>query len=154
MNASKHLVFASEIVSQHEDQDLFNQLLERLINELNPETQIESSIVERIAANVWRERRLAIAERKWINQTYPESKLFRAFDDIAKGRFGVEDEKPADPDYGLLPIQQQLLIGRYQVMLNNQARLLLDELRREQSRRSELNTIAGDLTSSESRQVR
>lgn len=70
MNASKHLVFASEIVSQHEDQDLFNQLLERLINELNPETQIESSIVERIAANVWRERRLAIAERKWINQTY------------------------------------------------------------------------------------
>jgi hypothetical protein len=69
-NASKHLVFARDIVADHEDQDLFDRLLERLVIELEPETQIESSIVERLAVTIWRERRLAVAERVWLTREH------------------------------------------------------------------------------------
>ena len=118
------MVFANEIVADNEDKALFDRLLSRLIEDLDPQTQIESIIVERLAATLWRERRLAIAEQTWINKE-------REFE-LRRSQYEAD---PRMMDMSL-PIAQQLLIGRYQVMLTNQARSLLDELRREQERRA------------------
>ena len=134
-NARKHLVFANDVVAEGEDGALFTQLLDQLVDELSPETQIEMSIVERIAITGWRERRLAVAERNRLNQ---ENRYqFLEIDTLTKG-FDAPSPPPS------LSFSDQYLIGRYQVMLTNQARTLLKELRAEQDRR--MNTIEGDAT--------
>lgn len=132
-NAGKHLVFANEVVAEGEDPTLFAQLFNQLTEELSPQTQIEISLVERIAITSWRERRLAVAERNWLNK-------------INRNRIyeidPMTDDLSADPPPPSPPVRDQYLIGRYQVMLTNQARALLKELRAEQDRR--MNTFDGD----------
>ena len=140
MNAGKHLVFSSETVAAHESRDEFDQLLSRLHDELAPRTQIEISILDRLAATLWRERRLLNAERQWLDQAYSENRKKPGFVDELALSFDTPTKiAPVDA----LPIGQQILIGRYQVMLTNQARGLLDELRREQARRAEDSVIEG-----------
>ncbi len=132
-NAGKHLVFANEVVAEGEDRALFAQLLNQLVQELSPETQIEISLVERIAITSWRERRLVVAERNWLNK-------------VSRNRIyeidPITDDMNAPPPPPSLSFSNQYLIGRYQVMLTNQARTLMRELRAEQDRR--LNTVEGD----------
>ncbi len=140
MNAGKHLVLSKNIVAAHEDINEFNALLRRLEDELKPFTQVEASIVERLAATIWRERRLIDAERQWLNEAYSKNrKEPGALDLMTPSLDDPSEIAPVDA----LPIAKQILIGRYQVMLTNQARGLLDELRREQARRAESNTIEG-----------
>lgn len=139
MNAGKHWIFAKQVVADHEDQNEFNQLLRVLQNELGPETQIEFSIVERFAATLWRERRLIDAERQWLDKSYNQSQNEVSFDT----NFNSSGTPAKTTKVDVLPIEQQILIGRYQVMLTNQCRGLLEELRREQSRRVESEAIEG-----------
>lgn len=134
-NARKHLVFANDVVAEGEDRTLFTQLLDQLVEELSPETQIEMSIVERIAITGWRERRLAVAERNQLNEV-SRNQIY-VIDPII-------DDLNAPPAAPSLSFSDQYLIGRYQVMLTNQARKLLKELRAEQDRR--MNTIEGGST--------
>lgn len=140
MNAGKHLVFSKEVVAGHEDANEFNALLRRLQDELHPETQVELSIVERFAATLWREKRLISAERQWLNENHQYNHKEPGFiEEHAKMFDSPTKIAPVDA----LPIAKQILIGRYQVMLTNQCRGLLDELRREQSRRIESEAIEG-----------
>ena len=148
MNAGKHWVFAKNVVAAHEDQNEFNELLRNLQTELEPETQIEFSIVERFAATLWRERRLVDAERQWLDKSFRESQneinFEINFNEPSKAHETKSNDGPAKPlKVEALPIEKQILIGRYQVMLTNQARGLLDELRREQARRAEDRVIEG-----------
>ncbi|MEP1143697.1 MAG: hypothetical protein ABJH52_08255 [Henriciella sp.] len=124
MNAMKHGVFAKELVTDCEDQKLFDQLLDRLISELSPTTQIQFSLVEGIAASMWRQRRLAVAEKKWIEEHILDAK----YDRLPHISMGGDHSR-----VGALPIKKQILIGRYQFMLTNLARALLRDLRNEQN---------------------
>lgn len=113
------------------EEKLFEKLQSRLKQELNPKSQIETLIVERLAITIWRERRLVTYEERLIDISRREALRYK------KEMVEVHEDKtyniiPDDTTLALPPIERQLLIGRYQTMLSNQARILLADLKREQ----------------------
>jgi hypothetical protein len=61
-NALKHGIFSKVVVLKGESQAEFDALLDGLRNDLQPEGSLEEVLVEKIAALLWRNRRLLIAE--------------------------------------------------------------------------------------------
>ena len=116
-NAVQHGVLSEKVVSVREERKVYDRLLFRLVNELRPETAVESTFVERLANLIWRERRLADAEAKFLTQRYEDSVELMLFSET------------------YVPIQDQFLIGRYQSMLGRQIRETLSDLRAEQDLR-------------------
>jgi hypothetical protein len=113
------------VVAFPEDQELFNSLLDELMEEHAPVTRTEKALVERLAVLFWRERRLAHSESHELNVRAGYSGDI--YDDVEKRRSGV-----ASP----LKLIDHLLVGRYQTMLTNQVSQTLRELRAEQNRRA------------------
>lgn len=133
-NAKTHGLFAKDVVAACEDQEMFDALLEALTKEHQPETFTETLIVERIALAFWRERRLARAEKQLMDSTR-RAQLTNDQGDWMGSDF-AERHTLVDQDLareGLLTIQDQLLIGRYQTMISNQLRQALKDLREERT---------------------
>ncbi|HXM96371.1 MAG TPA: hypothetical protein VOA64_19305 [Candidatus Dormibacteraeota bacterium] len=61
-NALKHGIFSKVVVLKDESQTEFDALLTGLRNDLLPEGTLEEVLVEKLAALLWRNRRLLIAE--------------------------------------------------------------------------------------------
>ena len=61
-NALKHGVFSKSLILADEDPDEYKSLLDQLLLELHPSGLLEQTLVERIALNLWRQRRLVRAE--------------------------------------------------------------------------------------------
>lgn len=121
-NSLKHGVLSEKTVSGYEDYEAYDRLLNRLAEDLRPETVLELTLVERLANLFWRERRLADAEA------------------IALTIRHIEADSPRMPDFKkFVPLSDQFLIGRYQGMLGRQIRETLADLREEQALR--LNAI-------------
>lgn len=120
-NALKHGVLSTRAVSEYEDGDEYQALLNQLVEELEPVSIIECTLVERIANLLWREKRLAAAEANKIT---------------SGNRFA--DAHPTYSHGRDLALKDQHLIGRYQGMLGRQLREALQELRDEQERRLQL----------------
>ena len=66
-NALKHGVFASYVVAQSEDPELFSRMTESLYSRFDPQSTIELRLVDKIAVILWRELRLYQAERNALN---------------------------------------------------------------------------------------
>ena len=58
MNAMKHGLLAADLVVRDEDPVEFARVLENLVNELQAQGPLEEQLVERVAACMWRLRRL------------------------------------------------------------------------------------------------
>ena len=58
MNAMKHGLLAADLVVRDEDPVEFTRVLESLVDELQPQGPLEEQLVERVAACMWRLRRL------------------------------------------------------------------------------------------------
>lgn len=116
-NAITHGVLSNHFVAGHEDQELFAGLLEGLVAEFQPETAMESLLVERLAMLFWRERRLAVAEAEQADLHFAEG-----IGPYGGGRRNV-------------PIIDQYLVGRYQGMLGRQIKETLRDLRQERESR-------------------
>jgi hypothetical protein len=58
MNSMKHGLLAEQVVVRDEDPAEFTRVLETLVNELQPRGPLEEQLVERLAACMWRLRRL------------------------------------------------------------------------------------------------
>jgi hypothetical protein len=135
-NAARHGLFAKDVVAAGEDRKLFDTLLGALIEEHQPGTMTEALIVERIALAFWREKRLARADKIMMESSKAAASV-KLFD------FGIgPSQEPRETvvgnalaENGLLAIQDQLLIGRYQTMFSNQVRQALKDLRDERSLR-------------------
>lgn len=121
-NAVRHGVLSNNFVAEHEDHDTFQRLLEGLVAEFEPETAIESLLVERLAMLFWRERRLAVAESEQADLHFMQS----------GGPFGGGGPRN-------VPIVNQYLVGRYQGMLGRQIKETLRDLR--ESKESRLRQI-------------
>jgi hypothetical protein len=135
-NAATHGLFARDVVAAGEDRKLFDSLLEALIEEHQPGTITEALIVERIALAFWREKRLARAEKLLMDSTRKAQRLKEEAGlggSAYSSRHVLIDNDLAGA--GLLAIQDQLLIGRYQTMISNQIRQALKDLRDERSLR-------------------
>ncbi|MCP4410486.1 MAG: hypothetical protein GY807_22640 [Gammaproteobacteria bacterium] len=137
-NATKHGALSRVSVAEHEDKALFEALLGQLEIEHDPRTTIEGQLVERLALLLWREIRLAKAEA-FQSQA---NKLNIDFEnEMSKSAGGfVRNRLPRyyQAIEGVLPIETQLLIGRYQTMLSNQIAQTLSQLRKEQDLRADM----------------
>lgn len=66
-NALKHGVLARRVVLPHEDAGEFTDLLAALVEEHRPAGATEAHLVAELAAIMWRQRRVLLAERAAIN---------------------------------------------------------------------------------------
>ncbi len=67
MNAMKHGLLAADLVVRDEDPVEFAGVLENLVDELQPQGPLEEQLVERVAACMWRLRRLYRVEAGIFN---------------------------------------------------------------------------------------
>ncbi len=96
-------------------------------------------LVKRLSLLLWRERRLAHAETRELTVAESDDRyaIEMAREEYETG--GEEAGKKAElkvlKSRGLkIPIERQLLVGRYQMMLTNQIRQTLDDIERERLR--------------------
>lgn len=118
-NSFSHGVLSDNAVSEYEDREVYQALLDCLIEEHDAQTALEVVFVERLANLFWRERRLAEAEEKYLSNQHSSAN---------------QHERMFKWDR-YLPLSDQFLIGRYQGMLGRQIRETLRDLREEQERR-------------------
>lgn len=65
-NALKHGLLSKEVLLEGEDEKTLIEVGKRLRAELEPQTELELVLVDRITANVWRLRRVMQIEREMI----------------------------------------------------------------------------------------
>ncbi|WP_340588390.1 hypothetical protein [Erythrobacter alti] len=107
-NATRHGALSQQIVGELEEMEAYDELLNELENEYVPETATEYSLVQRLATLIWRERRLAKSEAQKLRQ--------------------YECEIVPGGQRTPFPIEQQLLVGRYQTMLSNQITKTIEQI--------------------------
>lgn len=66
-NAIKHGLLSKEVLLEGEDEKALIEIGRRLRFELEPQTELELVLVDRITANVWRLRRVMKIEREMID---------------------------------------------------------------------------------------
>ena len=62
-NARRHGVLSGNVTAAGEDISVYNRLLDGLMSEFSPQTQMEALLVKRLALLFWRDRRLVESER-------------------------------------------------------------------------------------------
>ena len=146
-NALKHGALSSVAGAEHEDQALYDTILAALIDDHNPQTTIERQLVERLTLLFWREIRLAKfeafepkAHQKYVanNQDARDHQGYRCAPDPDPTEYRALEN--------ILPIEKQILVGRYQTTLSNQISQTLKELRAEQKLREQVIEIAPKVT--------
>lgn len=137
-NAVKHGALSSIAIAEHEDSELFGTMLAALVKEHGPTTTIEHQLVERLAVLFWREIRLAKAEafETKANQLNVQAKA-KINEMISNDPLGSLPPRHYRALENILPIEIQLLVGRYQTMLSNQITQTLKQLREEQELRQQ-----------------
>ena len=134
-NARKHGVLANEVISLHENKGEFIELLNGLHEQFNPQTALEAQLVDQLAIEFWRSRRLAIAERvvleegDAVNDDFDERSEYTG-NSSSSERISLSNRVPP-----VLSKDDMLTFGRYQTMTNNRIRNLLKMLREEQELR-------------------
>lgn len=66
-NALKHGLLSKEVLLDGEDEKMLVEVGKKLRAELDPQTELELVLVDRITANVWRLRRVMQIEREMID---------------------------------------------------------------------------------------
>lgn len=146
-NAVKHGALSHVAVAEHEDENLYAALLAALIDDHNPQTTIERQLIERLTLLFWRESRLAKTEAYEMKANYSyQSSHDMAMDDIFGG--GRPSRMPNEyrAIENILPIETQILMGRYQTTLSNQISQTLKELRAEQKLREQVIDASPKIT--------
>lgn len=67
-NALKHGILSKHVVLPHEDKNEFDDLLDSLVSEHQPNGATEVHLIEELAGIMWRKRRVLLAEGAKINQ--------------------------------------------------------------------------------------
>lgn len=103
-NALKHGLFSRTVALAHEDPEVFQALLDNLNAELRPSGQLETSLVERIALALWRQRRLVSAETASIQFQLDDRKIAsqvscRLESGSRREDIDESDLQPVDPEH-------------------------------------------------------
>jgi|TARA_Y100000780_G_C13589405_1_gene380078 hypothetical protein len=115
-NAQRHGVLSQRVTTETEGAELYERMLNQLIQEYGPRSETEHLLVQRLANLFWRERRLIQSE---------QSQLSSQQGDI----YAIQEGNNHS-----LSLPDQLLIGRYQTMLTNQITITIAQLGRLLSR--------------------
>ena len=111
-NSQQHGVLSQRVTTDVEENEIYERMLNSLMEEYGPRSETEILLVERLANLFWRERRLIQTER---------SQLSLQQDDV----FAAAKAKDQS-----LTLTDQLLIGRYQTMLTNQINITIAQIER------------------------
>ncbi len=96
MNAIKHGLLAAELVVRDEDPVEFAGVLENLVDELRAQGPLEEQLVERVAACMWRLRRLYRVEAEIFTYERLTIELDHASEEVAKYEVLHKVWKPMD----------------------------------------------------------
>ncbi len=103
-NAIKHGIFARELVVSDgdgkENREEYDKLFQQLVEDLNPEGQMEVLLVEKIAVNYWRLKRLVRYETGEIRQlldNFREKALERYYSDSGFDFLGMGSKRKYRP---------------------------------------------------------
>ena len=89
-NALRHGLRSARMFLDDEDPAEFEALVSELINSLNPVGTVEIALVERIAVNLWRQRRLVVAETASLSLTRQPRKIALDTGNELGRRYGAE----------------------------------------------------------------
>lgn len=119
-NARKHGILAN-LISKYE-QDFYHQILDQLIEELNPTTAVETIIVERVAVYYLRLQRLAKAENELIKSCLNRTEYNDLFfsEVTKKGYKPIVNSDDIDKLHGLY--------ARYETAIENRMYRAIKEL--------------------------
>lgn len=125
-NALKHGILSKEVLLEGEDEKILIEVGKKLRSELEPQTELELVLVDRITANVWRLRRVMQIEREMMDDDKNDT-LF-ALSDSKKTLGGAIGHDFANADtYGKLV--------RYETSIERGIYKALHELQRLQAAR-------------------
>jgi len=103
-NAIKHGIFARELVISDgdgkESREEYDKLFQELVDDLNPEGQMEVLLAEKIAVNYWRLKRLVRYETGEIRQlldNFREKALERYYDNSGLDSLGMGSKRKYQP---------------------------------------------------------
>ncbi len=127
MNAMKHGLLAADLVVRGEDPVDFTRALESLIDEFQPQGSLEGQLVERVAACMWRLRRLYRIEAGILTHESLKFELKRARNEA--DRFEeIEDEfEPESLTELQVHITDEERYGQAMARVETAARLLREE---------------------------
>ena len=111
-NAMKHGILAKHVVLADEDRDEYQTLGENLYRELNPQSEVEKILVERVIANTWRLRKCLQIEVNVMSFQENDMESNMIFD-------GGEDQRKRSKYRSMAntPILDRLM--RYESMMEN-----------------------------------
>ncbi|MEO1323960.1 MAG: hypothetical protein AAFV59_13245 [Pseudomonadota bacterium] len=179
-NAITMGVLTRPVTAPDEDQEEFIRLQTDLLREFKPETYAAQLLVKRLALLFWREHRLADAETREFRLSELDAMRAEAAgedavdEEVARAALKNPNAKPNGEALEkarrearlkvlrtaqlVIPLERQLLIGRYQTMLSNQIRQTYSQLEAEMNRHtnmieaSPIAVPANDIASSGSEQ--
>lgn len=126
-NALKHGILSKEVLLDGEDEKMLVEVGKKLRAELEPQTELELVLVDRITANVWRLRRVLQIEREMMDDD--RSSMTFALSDSKKTLGGAVSHDFANSDtYGKLI--------RYETSIERGIYKALHELQRIQAARN------------------
>ena len=73
-NALKHGLLSKEVLLDGEDEKVLIEIGKKLRTELEPQTELELVLIDRITANVWRLRRVMQIEREMMENDKDDEK--------------------------------------------------------------------------------
>jgi hypothetical protein len=125
MNAMKHGLLAADLVVRDEDPVEFAGVLEKLVNELQPQGPLEEQLVERVAACMWRLRRLYRVETGIFTYERLTIALNHASEEVAK--YEVSDRDWALKGGNLPNVSDEKRHDRAMTRLDKAHRLVQEE---------------------------
>ncbi len=125
MNSVKHGLLAADIVVRGEDPVEFTRVLESLVDELQPQGSLEEQLVERVAACMWRLRRLYRVEAGIFTYESLTIELDRAQEEVDNCK---EIRTSLEPlDFTHVHITDEERHGQARAHMEKTARLLQEE---------------------------
>ncbi len=127
MNAMKHGLLAADLVVRDEDPVEFAGVLESIIDEFQPQGPLEEQLVERVAACMWRLRRLYRVEAGIFTHESLTIELDRARDEAQSYEEFEDQFALADLTEGHMHITDEERHGQAMARVEKAARLLQEE---------------------------
>jgi hypothetical protein len=115
MNALKHGLSAKKIVIGDEDPKEFEALRAGLERDFQPETALESELVDQLAGSLWRLRRVPAIEAA-IVKTREEKAYSDVYSEVEKNtwdRINCEASERCYESIGALQVQLAMINGKY-----------------------------------------
>lgn len=131
-NALKHGLLSKKVLLKGESKKLLSSFRENILNEVNPQTEVENMLCERVIANTWRLRRVLQLEVKLMDKQRQEKQ--QQYDDFQYGKTKQRRQRATLDEVTINKDLEKL--HRYEASIERSIYRALHELQRIQSAQS------------------